>query len=105
MSNFFIILSLVALLGGLTAHGLMSTDQAAVALVILAILLAIGRGMGTGLAGTVFRVGLPILSIIALGLCYGDGTREGAANIIAAVCTLGFVVFGIYLMVSGPFRR
>jgi len=105
MSTFFIILSLVALLVGLTAHGLMSTDQAAVALVVLAILLAIGRGMGTGLAGTVFRVGLPILSIIALGLYYGGGSGAGAVNIIAQLCTLGLVVFGIYLMVSGPFRR
>jgi 4-amino-4-deoxy-L-arabinose transferase-like glycosyltransferase len=105
MSNFFIILSLVALLVGLAAHGLMSPDQAAGALVVLAILLAIGRAMGTGLAGTVLRVGIPILSIIALALYYGGGSREAAVNIVAQLCTLGLVVFGIYLMVFGPFRR
>ncbi len=105
MSNFFIILSLVALLVGLAAHGLMSPDQAAGALVVLAILLAIGRAMGTGLAGTVFRVGIPVLSIIALALYYGGGGREAAVNIVAQLCALGLVVFGIYLMVSGPFRR
>jgi hypothetical protein len=105
MSSFFIILSLVALLVGLAAHGLMSPEQAAGALVVLAILLAIGRAMGTGLAGTVLRVGIPILSIIALALYYGGGSQQAAVNIVAQLCTLGLVVFGIYLMVSGPFRR
>jgi hypothetical protein len=105
MSNFFIILSLVALLVGLTAHGLMSPTQAAETLVVLAILLAIGRAMGTGLAGTLLRVGLPVLSIIALALYYGGGSQQAAISIVAQLCTLGLMVFGIYVMVSGPFRK
>jgi hypothetical protein len=50
-------------------------------------------------------VGIPILSIIALALYYGGGSQQAAVNIVAHLCTLGLVVFGIYLMVSGPFRR
>ena len=33
------------------------------------------------------------------------GNQQAAVNIVAQLCTLGLVVFGIYLMVSGPFRR
>lgn len=105
MTNFFIILSLVALLVGLAAHGLMSPDTTTGFLVALVILLAIGRAMGTGLAGTVFRVGIPVLSIIGLALRYGDGSRESVISIVAGLCTLGLMLFGIYIMISGPFRR
>lgn len=105
MSNFFIILSLVALMVGLAARGLMSPEQAAEALFVLAILLAIGRAMGTGLAGTVLRAGIPVLSILGLALYYGAGSREAVVNILAQLCTLGVMVFGIYVMVSGPFRK
>ena len=104
MSAFFVILSLVALLVGLAAHGLMSPEMAAECLIGLVILLAIGRGMGSGLAGTVLRVGIPVLSILALALYYGGGSKQGAVNIVAQLCTIGLVLFGIYLMVSGPFR-
>mgnify|MGYP001610986890 CR=1 FL=1 len=105
MSSFFIILSLVALLVGLAAHGLISPEMAAVCLIGLVILLAIGRAMGTGLAGTVLRVGIPVLSILALALYYGDGSQQAAVNIVAQLCTLGLMLFGVYIMVTGPFRR
>jgi hypothetical protein len=105
MSTFFVILSLVALLVGLAAHGFMSPDMTAECLVGLVILLAIGRAMGTGLAGTVLRVGVPVVSIIVLALYYGGGSQQAAVNIVGQLCTLGLVLFGIFLMVSGPFRQ
>ncbi len=105
MSAFFIILSMVALLVGLAARGLMSPEMAAECLVGLVILLAIGRAMGTGLAGTTLRVGIPVLSILALALYYGGGSRQAAVNIVAQLCTIGLMLFGLYIMVSGPFRR
>ena len=105
MSAFFIILSLVALLVGLAAHGLISPEITVGCLVGLVILLALGRAMGTGLASTVLRVGIPVLSITALALYYGGGSREAAVNIVAQLCTLGIMLFGLYIMVSGPFRR
>ncbi|MFO7906576.1 MAG: hypothetical protein R6U98_28225, partial [Pirellulaceae bacterium] len=95
MSAFFIILSLVALLVGLTAHGLISPEMTAGCLVGLVVLLALGRAMGTELAGTVLRVGIPVLSIIALALYYGGGSREDAVNIVAQLCVLGIVLFGL----------
>lgn len=104
MSAFFVILSLVALLVGLAARGLMSPETTAEFLVGLVILLAIGRAMGTGLAGAVFRVGLPILSIIGLALYYGGGSRQAAVNNVATLCTLAITLYAIYIIVSGPFR-
>jgi len=105
MSNFFIILSLVACLVGLAAHGLMSPEMTSECLVGLVILLAIGQAMGTGLAGTVLRVGIPVVSVIALALYYGGGSKQAAVGIAGQLCTLALMVFGLYIMVSGPFRR
>lgn len=105
MSEFFIMLSLVVLLVGLAAHGLMSPEMTASCLVGLVILLAIGRATHTGLAGMVLRVGTPVLSIMALALYYGDGSRETVVHVVAELGSLGLVLFGIYLIVSGPFRR
>ena len=105
MTNFFLILSIVAVLVGLAAHGLMSPSLTVGCMVALVVLLALGKAMGTGLAGTVLRVGIPVVSIIALALYYGGGSKQAAVNIAAQLCTLGLVLFGMYLMVSGPFRK
>ena len=105
MRAFFIILSLVPLLVGLAARGLMSPEMTVECLVGLVILLAIGRAMGTGLVGTVLRVGISVLSILAFASYYGGGSQQAVVNIIAQLCTIGLMLFGIYIMVSGPFRR
>ena len=84
------------------AHGQMTPETAALCLLGLVIVMAVGRSMGSGLIGTTFRVGIPVLSIAALALRYADNERE-AVDVVLQLCSLGLLVFGIYLMVSGLF--
>ena len=105
MNAFLTILSLVALLVGLAAGGLMTAETTAGMLVALAVLLALGRTMGTGLGSTGFWVGLPLLSIMALAVHHSGGSRDAAVPIVAQLGVLGLTLFGLYLIVSAPFRR
>ncbi len=105
MNAFLTILSLVALLVGLAAGGLMTAETTAGMLVALVVLLALGRTMGTGLGAAVFWVGVPLLSIMALAVHHSGGSRDAAVAIVAQLGVLGLTLFGLYLIVSAPFRR
>lgn len=105
MNAFLTILSMVALLVSLAASGLITAEASAGMLIALVVLLALGRTMGTGLAAAVFRVGLPLLSAIALAVHYSGGNRDAAITIFAQLGLLGLTLFGLYLCVSAPFRR
>ncbi len=105
MNAFLTILSLVALLIGLAASGLMTAETTAGMLVALVILLALGQAIGTGLAGAVFWVALPLLSVVTLAVHYSGGDRNAVIAIVAQLGVLGLTLFGIYLCVSVPFRR
>ena len=58
-----------------------------------------------GLVRTVFRIGLPVVSVMALAAYYGQGDERATAAIIANIGLLGVMLFGLYIMVSGLFRR
>ena len=76
MTAFLTILSLIAVLVGLAAGGLMTAETTAGLLVAVVILLALGRTIGTGLGAAVFWVGLPLLSIVALAVHHSGGSRD-----------------------------
>lgn len=103
--DFLTIITILVWLIGLAAHGLISPETTALCLVVLVVLVAIGRAAHMGLVRTVFRIGLPVVSVLALAMYYGGGDRQSAIGIVASVCTIGLMLFGLYLMVSGPFRR
>jgi len=103
--DFLTIVSILAWLVGLAAHGGMSPQATALCLVILVIFVAIGRAAHMGLVRTVFRIGLPVLSVLALATYYGGGDQRATTAIIAQLCTIGIMLFGLYIMVSAPFRR
>ena len=105
MNALLTILSLVALLIGLAATGLMTAEMTAGMLVALVILLALVRNIGSGLGAAVFWVGLPLLSIVALAVHHSGGSRDAAVAIVAQLGVLGLTLFGLYLIVSAPFRR
>lgn len=105
MSDLLTIIGLVALLIGLAASGLMSAEAAGAFLVVLVILLAIGRATDSGPVSTIFRVGISVLSVLALGLHYGGGSAEALVVIIAQVCTIGALLFVIFSIVSKVLRR
>ncbi len=103
--DFLTIVGVLSWLLGLAAHGFISPQTTALCLVVLVILIAIGRAAQMGLVRTVFRIGLPVLSVLALATYYGGGDQRALVSVIAGICTLGIMLFGLYIMVLGPFRR
>ncbi len=103
--DFLTIVSILAWMLGLAAHGGISPQATALCLVVLVVLVAIGRAAHMGLVRTVFRIGLPILSVLALATYYGGGDQRATMGLIGSILVLGIMLFGLYVMVSGPFRR
>jgi hypothetical protein len=97
--------SLVALIIGLAAGGTMSADQAAGALVILAVLVAISRAARMSVPRLVFRIALPILAVWALLFKYGGLDPRANAQILSSLGTIVVLLFAVYVMVYMPFRR
>jgi hypothetical protein len=96
---------LVAVFVSLAAHGVLTPEATANCLVGLVAMLAIGWAMGTGLIGSIIRIGIPIISVLAVAQYYGGGNGDAAVKIVAQLCELGLVLFGIFILVTGPFRR
>lgn len=102
---FFTILGLVAVCVALAAHGVLSPERAAECLLVLVLMLAIGRAMGTGLIGSIVRVGIPVVSVLAVAQYFSFGDHAAAVEIAAQLVAIGLLLFGIFVMVAGPFRR
>jgi hypothetical protein len=102
--DFFTIVGILAWIIGLTARGFVSPEMAVWSLLGLVILLAIGRVTNRGLVSTAFRVGLPVLSVMALATYYGDGSSQSTIAIVSHLAVLAIILFALYLMVSAPFR-
>jgi hypothetical protein len=103
--DFLTIITILVWLVGLAAHGFISPETTALCLVVLVVLIAIGRAAHIGLVRTVFRIGLPVVSVVAFATYYGGGNRQTAVDIVAQLCMIGLILFGMYFIVSGPFRR
>lgn len=103
--DILVLLSVVIWLLKFALAGYLTAEQTALFLVGFAALLAISRASKIGIARLIFRVGLPIASLLTFAVLYGHGQREQAISIIGSVLALLVALFGIYIMISGPFRK
>ena len=65
---------------------------------------ALGGGMGRAIRWS-FSVGLPLASLGMFAAAHGRGNAGETAAILAGMATLVIVLFGLYLMLRGPFAR
>ena len=106
--DFVWIISIALLVLTLGAQGLIDPQTAALAAVALVIFLALGRVFGGDIGHAVrwaFRYFLPIAAIAGFIIVYGRGAGEDTAAVLGGVATVVIVLFGLYIMVSGPFRN
>ena len=87
-----LILSITVWLLGLTFEGYISTQLAAIALVVLTAGVALG-----GVLGFV-RILFPIALLVMFFIIYGEGNMENIGDMLIAMLTLLFHLLEIYLM-------
>ena len=103
--DMLLLLTAVIWLVKLTVEGLLTTDQSTFFLVSILVLVAISRIMKVGVARLIFRLGIPVCSLLIFASTYSNGHMDQMLDIMGAVFTLLVVLFGIYIMIVGPFRR
>jgi hypothetical protein len=102
----FVILTAALWIIALVVQGYISTNFAAFALVIVVIFLALGRSLGGNVGRLVrflFRVGLPLASLLTLSIMLGGGDWGDMMGILSSVAVLCVVLVGLYVIVSGLF--
>jgi len=103
-----LLLTVVLFILGLILRGLISTQFGALALLLLVIFRAIGRGRGghlSRLVRMVFTLGIPITSLLIFAVAHGQGDPEQIVAIIAGLGALLLALLGFYIMVRGLFAR
>ena len=100
----FVILTVLAWILKLALGGYLSTQWAAISLVLLIFFIATIRIRGSigRLIRATFRMGLPIASLASLCVTYSSGSEE-ALSVFFCILTLFIMLIGIYLMFSAPF--
>jgi len=103
---FIIVISTVAV--SLIIQGFIPLELGVVLMLALIVFRTIGRILGGGIGRTIratFTVALPILSVLILAVTYSGGELQPMAGILMSMGTLFMVLFGIYIMIRGPFSK
>ena len=103
--DFFIILSATIWLLKLALKGELSAEQTAIFLFGIVVLIGISRALRVGLGRLLFRVGIPVASLIVFAATCGHGNIREITAILGSVFALTMILFGIYLTIAGPFRK
>ena len=104
--DMFVILTAVVWIVALVARGHISINFAGFALLIVVICLALGRSLGGNLGRLVrllFRIGLPLASLLTLSVMLGGGDLGDMMGILSGLAVLCVVLAGLYIMLSGLF--
>jgi hypothetical protein len=102
----FVILTAVVWIMALVARGYISLNFAAFALVIVVICLALSRSLGGNVGRLVrllFRIGLPLASLLTLSVMLGGGNWGDMMGILSGLAVLCVALVGLYIMLSGLF--
>lgn len=102
----FVILTAVVWIVALVARGYISLNFAAFALLIVVICLALGRSLGGNVGRLVrllFRIGLPLASLLTLSVMLGGGDWGDMMGILSGLAVLCVALVGLYIMLSGLF--
>jgi len=104
--DFFVIVSLAALVLGLVFREELPPEFGAVALALLVILRAFGRARGGGLSRavrTTFTIGLPLTALLLFITSQGQGDPEKMVLIAGSVGALLLMLLALYIMIRGLF--
>jgi len=105
--DFLLIISIGIWILGLTAQGYLPPQYTALFLVGLVFFIAmikVGGSIGRRIRW-LFRISLPIASLLVFGIVYGRGNLEQISGILMNLLVLFVMLFGFYVMFSGLFRR
>jgi len=100
----FVILTAVVWIMALVFQGYISLHFAAFALLIIVICLALGRSLGGNVGRLVrflFRIGLPLASLLTLSVMLGGGDWGDMVGILSGLAVLCIALAGLYIMFSG----
>lgn len=86
-------------------HGAISVNHAALVLVVLAALVGVSRAMGISLARLVFRVAVPVVSLLIFLIWNTDGSSAQMASLFFALLPVIIAMLGIYIMFRGGFKN
>jgi|GEM_PF-3641932 len=104
--DFFVIVSLAALVLGPVFRGELPPEFGAVALGLLVILRALGRARGGWLnraVRTTFAIGIPLTALLLFITTQGQGELEKMVPIVVGVGTILLALLGLYIMIRGLF--
>jgi len=102
----FVILTAVLWIVALVAQGYISINFAAFALLMIVICLALGRSLGGNVGRLVrllFRIGLPLASLLTLSVMLGGGNWGDMMGIFSRLAVLCIALAGLYIIFSGFF--
>lgn len=100
-----VLLSAIIWLLKFAVGGYLTTEQTAIFLFGFVVLLALSRALKIGMGRLIFRVGIPIASLLAFAVTYGQGQMDQILSILGSVLTLLVMLFGIYVMIARPFKK
>ena len=86
-------------------QGAFSFQTAGLILVALVALAAFGKSQGWGLIGTLFRVALPIASLLTFAIWNGHGDSRAIGSILGGLLLVVIALYGVYIMVFGAFGK
>lgn len=89
----------------LALEGLLTPNQAVIFLIGIVVLVALSRILKIGAGKLIFRIGVPIASLIIFAFTLGQGDVKQVTGILGSILTLVIVLFGIYIMIIVPFRK
>ena len=104
--DFFVIVSLAALVLGPVFRGELPPEVGAVALGLLVILRALGRARGGWLnraVRTTFTIGVPLTALFLLIASQGQGELEKMVPIAVALGAVLLILLVLYIMIRGLF--
>ncbi len=96
-------LSVLVLLLGLAARGLISPQVFVGLLVAATFLVVMARATNTGLIRLLFRLALPIVSLLVFVRTVSGGEQQLAVAWLSVVMVLMMVVIGFSIMFAGLF--
>ena len=105
MYQVLVIVSIAVWIFGAAGKGALSPTTAGLLLVALVALAAFGKAQGWGLIGTIFRVGMPIGSLLTFAIWQGQGNYQAIVEIVFGLLMLAIVLYGIYRIIGSVFRK
>jgi hypothetical protein len=93
---------------GAVLKGYIPTGLAIYVLLAFLLFRVLGRAMGGGMNRAIrwaFHVGLPLASLAMFAVTFGNGDPRQVTAVLTGMGSLVLVLFGLYVMLRGPFTR